>query len=107
MINQAVGLLVLLVLSGFFSSAETALFSISKTKARHLAKSKDKAYQLIQKMKNDPHRLLTTILIGNNLVNVAAAAMATAVSLNFFPNYAVGIATGSMTFLILVAMPTA
>jgi putative hemolysin len=102
MINQAVGLLVLLVLSGFFSSAETALFSISKTKARHLAKSKHKAYLLIQKMKNDPHRLLTTILIGNNLVNVAAAAMATAVSFNLFPNHAVGIATGSMTFLILV-----
>ncbi len=102
MINQAVGLLVLLVLSGFFSSAETALFSISKTKARHLAKSKHKAYQLIQKMKNDPHRLLATILIGNNLVNVAAAAMATSVTLKYFPNHAVGIATGSMTFLILV-----
>ena len=53
-------------------------------------------------MKNDPHRLLTTILIGNNLVNVAAAAMATAVTLKFFPNYAVGIATGIMTFLILI-----
>jgi putative hemolysin len=102
MINQVVGLLVLLVLSGFFSSAETALFSISKTKARHLAKSKGKEYQLIQKMKNDPHRLLTTILIGNNLVNVAAAAMATSVTLKYFPNHAVGIATGSMTFLILV-----
>ncbi len=102
MINQVIGLFVLLVLSGFFSSAETALFSISKTKARHLAKSEGKAYQLIQQMKNDPHRLLTTILIGNNLVNVAAAAMATAVTLKFFPNYAVGIATGIMTFLILV-----
>lgn len=102
MINQVAGLLVLLVLSGFFSAAETALFSISKTKARHLAKSKGQAYQLIQQMKNDPHRLLTTILIGNNLVNVAAAAMATTVTLNFFPNYAVGITIGIMTFLILV-----
>lgn len=102
MIHQVAGLLVLLVLSGFFSSAETALFSISKTKARHLAKSKSKVYQLIQQMKDDPHRLLTTILIGNNLVNVAAASMATAVTLKFFPNYAVGIATGIMTLLILV-----
>lgn len=102
MIHQVAGLLVLLVLSGFFSSAETALFSISKTKARHLAKSKGKVYQLIQQMKDDPHRLLTTILIGNNLVNVAAASMATAVTLKFFPNYAVGIATGIMTLLILV-----
>lgn len=102
MIHQVAGLLVLLALSGFFSSAETALFSISKTKARHLAKSKGKVYQLIQQMKDDPHRLLTTILIGNNLVNVAAASMATAVTLKFFPNYAVGIATGIMTLLILV-----
>lgn len=102
MLNQVVVLLVLLVLSGFFSSAETALFSISKTKARHLAKKKGKTYKLIKKMKDDPHRLLTTILIGNNIVNVAAAAMATALVMTIIPNHAVGIATGIMTFLILV-----
>jgi len=102
MLNQVALLSVLLVLSGFFSSAETALFSISKTKARHLAKKKGNTYKLIKKMKDDPHRLLTTILIGNNVVNVAAAAMATSVAINIFPNYAVGIATGIMTFLILV-----
>jgi CBS domain containing-hemolysin-like protein len=95
-------LLVLLVLSGFFSSAETALFSISRTKARHMAKSQGKVYRLIQRMKEDPHKLLTTILIGNNVVNVAAAAIATALTLQIAPNYAVGIATGVMTFLILV-----
>ena len=102
MLNQVVVLLALLVLSGFFSSAETALFSISKTKARHLAKKKGKTYQLIKRMKDDPHRLLTTILIGNNIVNVAAAAMATALVMDITPNHAVGIATGVMTFLILV-----
>jgi len=102
MLNQVVVLLVLLVLSGFFSSAETALFSISKTKARHLSKKKGKTYQLIKRMKDDPHRLLTTILIGNNIVNVAAAAMATALVMTIIPNHAVGIATGIMTLLILV-----
>ncbi len=102
MINQVVLLLVLLLLSGFFSSAETALFSISKTKARHLAKKKTKSLLLIKRMKNDPHRLLSAILIGNNLVNVGAAALATYITINIFPNYAVGIATGIMTFLILV-----
>ncbi len=102
MLNQVVVLLVLLLLSGFFSSAETALFSISKTKARHLSKKKGKTYQLIKKMKDDPHRLLTTILVGNNIVNVAAAAMATALVMTMIPNHAVGIATGIMTFLILV-----
>lgn len=102
MLNQIIILIALLVLSGFFSSAETALFSISKTKARHLAKENKKTYKLIYKMKDDPHRLLSTILIGNNIVNVGASALATSVAINIFPNYAVGLATGSMTFLILV-----
>jgi putative hemolysin len=102
MASQIVILLILILLSGFFSSAETALFSISRTKAIHLAKNGEKPYLLIQKMKADPHKLLTTILIGNNLVNVAAAAYATVVAIAAFPNYAVGIATGVMTLLILV-----
>lgn len=103
-------LLVLLALSGFFSASETALFSIGQAKARYLAKEPGAANQLILKMKNDPHKLLTTILIGNNLVNIGASALATAVSINYFAGsadmdvsgMAVGIATGSMTFLILV-----
>ncbi len=102
MIDQIVILLILLMLSGFFSSAETALFSISKSRARHIAKEKDKANILIKKMKGDPHRLLSTILIGNNVVNVGASALATSITINLFPNYAVGLATGVMTFLILV-----
>jgi magnesium and cobalt exporter, CNNM family len=102
MSSQLLVLILLLVLSGFFSSSETALFSISRVKARHNAKSKRQADKLILKMKEDPHRLLSTILIGNNFVNVAAAAMATAIALELFPDKAIGIATGVMTFLILV-----
>ena len=98
---QIIILVILLLLSGFFSSAETALFSISSTKARHLAK-KDRAGRLINAMKEDPHRLLSTILIGNNVVNVGASALATSVTIKLFPGYAVGIATGVMTLLILV-----
>jgi CBS domain containing-hemolysin-like protein len=101
-IDQALVLFVLLLLSGFFSSAETALFSISKAKAIHLAKQKGSTYKLIKKMKDDPHRLLSTILIGNNIVNVGAAALATAITIKLIPGYAVGIATGIMTFLILI-----
>ncbi|MBW2248224.1 MAG: DUF21 domain-containing protein, partial [Deltaproteobacteria bacterium] len=80
MVNQVFVLVILLLLSGFFSSAETALFSISKTKARHLAKNKTKSLLLIKRMKDDPHRLLSSILIGNNLVNIGAAALATSVT---------------------------
>ena len=100
--DQFVVLFVLLVLSGFFSSAETALFSISKAKAIHLAKEKGRTNALIKKMKDDPHRLLSTILIGNNLANVGAAAIATAITIGLVESHAVGIATGVMTFAILI-----
>ena len=102
MTQQVIWLIVLLILSGFFSSAETALFSISRSKARHLAKDQDKANVLIKQLKDNPHRLLTTILIGNNVVNVGASALATSISFELFRNYAVSMATMAMTFLIVV-----
>ncbi|MFH2218891.1 MAG: hemolysin family protein [Pseudomonadota bacterium] len=102
LLYQAIALILLLLLSGFFSSAETALFSISRSRARHIAKKEGRSYKLIKKMKDNPHRLLSTVLIGNNIVNVAAAAMATSVAIQLFPNHAIGITTGVMTFLILV-----
>ena len=91
-----------LLLSGFFSSSETALFSISKVKALHIAKDGSRSGQLILSMKEDSHTLLTTILIGNNLVNIGASAIATSIALSYFKSNAVGIATGTMTMLILV-----
>jgi putative hemolysin len=100
--QQILVLGVLLLLSGFFSSAETALFSISRAKAVHLAKEKRLTNALIKKMKSDPPRLLSTILIGNNIVNVGASALATAITLNLVASNAVGIATGIMTMLILI-----
>ncbi|MBW2180115.1 MAG: HlyC/CorC family transporter [Deltaproteobacteria bacterium] len=102
MLYQIILLVVLLILSGFFSSAETSLFSISRTKARHFAKNEGKSFVLIKRMKEDPHRLLTTILIGNNVVNIAASAIAASITISYFTSYAVGIATLIMTFLILV-----
>jgi putative hemolysin len=92
----------LLCFSAFFSAAETAFFSISRTKARHLAKDNQKPYMLIHQLKESPHRLLTTLLIGNNVVNIGASALATSIALKAFPDYALGLATGIMTLLILV-----
>ena len=100
--NQILILIILLIFSGFFSSAETALFSISKARAIHMAKGKGQINALIMKMKEDPHRLLSTILIGNIIVNVGASALATAITINLVSSNAVGIATGVMTFLILI-----
>jgi putative hemolysin len=95
-------LVICLFLSGFFSSSETALFSISKVKALHIAKDGSKTGQLIMEMKADSHTLLTTILIGNNLVNIGASALATALAISHFKSNAVGIATGITTLLILI-----
>jgi len=95
-------LVICLFLSGFFSSSETALFSISKIKALHIAKDGTGTGELIFKMKMDSHTLLTTILIGNNLVNITASAIATSVARVYFESNAVGIAIGIMTILILI-----
>lgn len=101
-IQEIIILLIFIILSGFFSSAETALFSISRAKAMHMAKGPSKTDHLIKRMKDDQHRLLSTILIGNTIVNIAASSLATAVMLRFLSNNAVGIATGIMTFMILI-----
>jgi len=95
-------LILLLFLSALFSASETALFSISRTRARHLAKSPNRTDHLIHRLKEDPHRLLSTILIGNNLVNITASALATWLTLELFPSYVLGFATGAMTLLILI-----
>jgi len=91
-----------LFLSGFFSMSETALFSISKIKALHISKDGSKSGRLILEMKSDSHTLLTTVLIGNNLVNIGASSLATSLAIAHFQSNGVGIATGVMTLLILV-----
>jgi CBS domain containing-hemolysin-like protein len=95
-------LLVLVALSAFFSAAETALFSISMDKAIHLGAETGRVHTLIHRMKNDPDRFLNTIRIGNTLVNMSAASLATAVTLDMVPEHALAIAIGAATFVILI-----
>lgn len=95
-------LIVLLFLSGFFSASEIALVSLSSYRVRHMVTEKRVCATHIKRLKDNPHRMLTTILIGNNVVNIGASALTTVVMLNMFESYAVGITTGVMTFLILV-----
>ena len=92
----------LLVLSGFFSGAEVALLSLNKLKARQMFNQKRIGAVYIKKLKDEPQRMLSTILIGNNLVNVGASAIATSIAINMFQSFAIGIATGVMTLLILI-----
>lgn len=102
MLETIVIFVVLLALSGFFSSAEIALMSISNLQVDRMVKQKLRNAKTLQKLKSNPHRLLETILIGNNLVNIAAAAFATSIAMGIFESAAVGIATGVTTVLVLL-----
>ncbi len=97
-----VALVILLALSGLFSASETALFSLSRMKLRVLLRKKKRGAEAVQKLKEKPDRMIITILIGNNVVNIGAAALATAITINIFGSTGVGIATGIMTALVLV-----
>lgn len=99
---QILILIVLLILSSFFSSVETALMSVSSIKVRSLVRQKKKGADALERLKGNPERLLITILVGNNIVNIGAAALATSITTNMFGDLGVGIATGVMTLLILV-----
>jgi CBS domain containing-hemolysin-like protein len=102
MLNEIYLLILLLALSAFFSSSETALISLSRIKLRSMIKKNVKGSNTIKKLKDNPHRLLSTILIGNNLVNVGAAAVATSLAFELLRNYAVAISTGVMTLVVLI-----
>ncbi len=97
-----IALVILLLLSGFFSSSETALISLSRAKVKHLVEKKEPNAEIIANLLSHSPRLLAAILLGNNLVNIMASALATAIAIRHFKSYGVGIATGVMTFLILV-----
>jgi putative hemolysin len=102
-ITQIVLLIILLILSGVFSGIETAFFSLSNLKVRSLLKLKKKgSIATVYKLKQNPRRLIITILIGNNIVNIGAAALATVIAIDLFGSSGAGIATGIMTLLILL-----
>jgi len=93
----------MLIISAFFSASETSFMSVSRIKLKKLAESRVKNAQTVLDLLANPHKLLTTILLGSNLANIAASALATDISLKIFPGeLALAIVTGIMTFLILV-----
>jgi len=100
--NPITWLIILVALSAFFAAVETAFISLSVLKVTHMVESKKKNAKIIKKLKDNERMFLISILIGNNLVNIAAAAIATVLATNAFGNKGVGIATGIMTFVILV-----
>lgn len=99
---QVVIFIILLALSAFFSASETALMSLSKIRIRHLVEEEVKGAKLVQKLTDDPNKLLGSILIGNNIVKIGASALASAIAMNIFGRSGVAIATGFVTILILI-----
>ncbi|MDR1747466.1 MAG: hemolysin family protein [Spirochaetaceae bacterium] len=95
-------LILLVVLSAFFSAAETAFVSLSRLKIHQMAKEKMPHIRDIIKLTSNSSRMLTTILIGNNLVNNFASSLATALAISLFGHSGVGIATGVMTLVIII-----
>lgn len=100
--QEIIILIVLVALSAFFSGSEMALVQVSRLKARHLLEKNKPGAKTLKKLKDHPQRMLTTLLLCNNLVNITAAAIATKLAIGIFENNAVGIATGVMTFILLV-----
>ena len=96
-------LLVLLVLmSAFFSSAETALINMSKIRLKHLVKENVKNADKLEKLYEDSNKLIGAILIGNNIVNVATSSIATIITTSRFSNAGLGISVGLTTLVILI-----
>ena len=99
---QLIILAILILLSALFSSAETSLTTSNKLKIQSLADQGSKRARILLNISEDSGKMLSAILIGNNLVNNAATALTTSLIIQLFGNSAVGIATGVITLLILI-----
>lgn len=99
---QLIIIIILLILSGFFSSAETALTTVNALKLRSLADEGSRRALKVLKVTENSGKLLSTILIGNNIVNIVASAMTTTYCTAVFGSKFLGIATGILTLLVLI-----
>ncbi|MFA5763257.1 MAG: hemolysin family protein [archaeon] len=103
MIEEVIILVILLILSAFFSASETAFYSVDRFKLAKLIKKKAKGAVELQKLKKNQNKLLITILVMNNVVNIGSASLAAALVLRILPGeFGIAISTFIMTFLILV-----
>ncbi|MCH8503758.1 MAG: HlyC/CorC family transporter [Ectothiorhodospiraceae bacterium] len=92
----------LIVLSGFFSSSETALMTLNRYRLRHLAKAGHRSARLAARLLERPDRLIGVILLGNNFVNILAASLATVIALRLYGEGAIGAASLLLTLVILL-----
>jgi len=95
-------LVILIAISAYFSSSETSMMSLNRYRLRHLAKDKNKVAMRVEKLLTKPDKLIGLILIGNNLVNILASAIATILGQRLFGDAGIAIATGVLTLVILI-----
>ena len=93
---------ILVFFSAFFSATETAVYSINDIKIKELVNRRIRFSETLARLKHQRHKFLSTILIGNNLVNVTASVIATKITILIFGDQALGILTGVLTFIMLV-----
>jgi len=92
----------LIIISGYFSGSETGMMSLNRYRLKHLANTGHKGARRVEKLLSRPDRLIGLILIGNNLVNILASAIATILGMRIYGDIGVAIATGALTLVILV-----
>lgn len=102
LLPHSILLAILIVLSGLFSASETAIFSLTRFDVKKLQKQKPRIGDTIAYLRDTPRRTLTTILIGNILVNVTATAMFSFLAMRLFGDAGIGMTIGIMTFLLLL-----
>ncbi|WP_312214100.1 HlyC/CorC family transporter [Pseudescherichia sp.] len=95
-------LIVMVVISAYFSGSETGMMTLNRYRLRHMAKQGNRAAKRVEKLLRKPDRLISLVLIGNNLVNILASAIGTIVGMRLYGNAGVAIATGVLTFVVLV-----
>ncbi|MBQ6734252.1 MAG: HlyC/CorC family transporter [Lachnospiraceae bacterium] len=99
---RSIVLFCLLLLSAFFSSAETAMSAVNRVQMRALAEEGDKRAASVLRIADDYQKMLSAILIGNNIVNLTASALATVIVTDAFGSVWIGLGTGILTFLVLL-----
>jgi putative hemolysin len=95
-------IIILILLSAFFSGAEMAFVSVNKAVVRKKAKHGNKNAKILYKLLENPKRVVNSIVVGNNLVNILASVIAGAIATEYFGNMGIGIATAIMTFMVVI-----
>lgn len=99
---QLIAIIIMVLLSAFFSSAETALTTVNRHRMRSLSEEGNRAATKVLRILENPSKMLSTILIGNNIVNISASALATTFTSEVFGSKFIGIATGILTLCVLL-----